>query len=121
MSDGMSDGAALGRLETALFCAAYDFVEALQAAQNGHRGWIIAVDVSEINSMLRRAGFELRRIAPADGVSSATTLPPLSTRLTAERQKHDDVAPANHDCKTHDNCALVKAALDRVLEPEVGQ
>lgn len=63
MSDGMSDANAVGRLGERLESAAYDLREAIEAAENGHRG--IAIDVlATVNEVLQKFGlkYELRRI-----------------------------------------------------------
>ena len=64
MSDGMSDGAAMGRQEQAVREAAHHLAVALRRADEGVRGWSISrIDIEEIvNGYLKDedAPFRLR-------------------------------------------------------------
>lgn len=116
MSDGMSDGAALGRLEQELDTAAHAFAEALLASATGHRGWAIPPDLHEINRALRGTGFKLIQTAGApEGVARARE--PLSTRLAMARTAHQHGPNGTCDCLEREHggasiCMVVRAALD---------
>lgn len=61
MSDGMSDGDAVGRLHQNVWNAAYDLRKAIKAAERGHRGLVPAGMVETINEQLEQVGYQLVR------------------------------------------------------------
>lgn len=62
MSDGMSDGRAVGRLADDLDLAAYELRDALKACEAGHRGLTVPGIADRVNDILKDAGFEIRRL-----------------------------------------------------------
>lgn len=61
MSSGPADAAATDRLAFELEEAAYNLRDAIKKAENGHRGWSVAVE-AHVAPILREAGYRFIKV-----------------------------------------------------------